>query len=147
MGLSAVADAASAIERLYDVFVAEVLQDDRKVDYNLDVAILVDSATFSWDAIASDDEKKSLHSKAPGTIEKESPPAGANDQSYQLENVNISIPRGQLCAIVGPIGSGKSSLLQGLIGEMRRISGSITFGGSVSYCPQSAWIQVRPSVF
>jgi ABC-type transport system involved in cytochrome bd biosynthesis fused ATPase/permease subunit len=34
----------------------------------------------------------------------------------------------------------ESSLLQGLIGEMRRVSGSVTFNGRVAYCPQSAWI-------
>jgi ABC-type transporter Mla maintaining outer membrane lipid asymmetry ATPase subunit MlaF len=55
---------------------------------------------------------------------------------------NLSIPRGQLVAIVGPVGTGKTSLLQGIIGEMRRTSGTVKFGGSVSYCPQSAWIQV-----
>ena len=54
----------------------------------------------------------------------------------------MEIPRGMLVAVVGPVGSGKTSLLQGLIGEMRKTSGSITFGGSVGYCPQSAWIQV-----
>ncbi|QRV97503.1 ABC transporter transmembrane region [Ceratobasidium sp. AG-Ba] len=60
---------------------------------------------------------------------------------FKLKDVNISLPRGQLCAIVGSVGSGKSSLLQGLIGEMRREKGSVTFGGSVGYCPQTAWIQ------
>ena len=43
--------------------------------------------------------------------------------------------------IVGPVGSGKSSLLQGMIGEMRRTAGTVRFKGSVAYCPQSAWIQ------
>ncbi len=41
----------------------------------------------------------------------------------------------------GPVGSGKSSLLEGMIGEMRRTAGSVKFKGSVAYCPQSAWIQ------
>ena len=54
----------------------------------------------------------------------------------------MEIPRGMLVAIVGHVGSGKTSLLQGLIGEMRKTSGTITFGGSVGYCPQIAWIQV-----
>ena len=44
-------------------------------------------------------------------------------------------------AVTGPVGSGKSSLLQGLIGEMRRTAGTVRFHGSVAYCPQSAWIQ------
>jgi len=55
----------------------------------------------------------------------------------------MTIPRGQLVAIVGSVGCGKTSLLQGLIGEMRKTSGSIVFGGSVAYCAQSAWVQVR----
>jgi len=32
-----------------------------------------------------------------------------------------------------------------MIGEMRRIEGKVTFGGSVGYCPQTTWIQVSPS--
>jgi ABC-type transport system involved in cytochrome bd biosynthesis fused ATPase/permease subunit len=61
---------------------------------------------------------------------------------FKMQNIDFSIPRGQLVAIVGAVGSGKTSLLQGVIGEMRRTSGSIKFGGSVAYCSQSAWIQV-----
>lgn len=53
------------------------------------------------------------------------------------------IPKGRLVAIVGPVGSGKTSLLQGMVGEMPRTTGTVTFGGSVSYAAQTAWIQVR----
>lgn len=35
---------------------------------------------------------------------------------FRLNDVNLDIPRGQLCAIVGPVGSGKSSLIQAMIG-------------------------------
>ncbi|RIB26607.1 P-loop containing nucleoside triphosphate hydrolase protein [Gigaspora rosea] len=58
-----------------------------------------------------------------------------------LRNINISIPREKLIAIVGPVGSSKSSLLSALIGEMKRISGEVIFGENVGYCPQTAWIQ------
>ena len=37
--------------------------------------------------------------------------------------------------------SGKSSLLAAVLGEMRRLSGRVELSGSVSYCPQTAWIQ------
>ena len=37
--------------------------------------------------------------------------------------------------------TGKSSLLSGIIGEMRRITGSVYVSGSLGYCSQSAWIQ------
>ncbi|KAH7884664.1 ABC protein [Phlebopus sp. FC_14] len=60
---------------------------------------------------------------------------------FRVRNVTLTVPRGQLAAIVGPVGSGKSSLLQGIIGEMRKLSGHVSFGGRVAYCPQTAWIQ------
>jgi ATPase subunit of ABC transporter with duplicated ATPase domains len=69
------------------------------------------------------------------------------DRVFQVRNISMEISRGMLVAVVGPVGSGKTSLLQGLIGEMRKTSGSITFGGSVGYCPQSAWIQVGAGFF
>lgn len=59
----------------------------------------------------------------------------------QVRDISITIPRGQLCAIVGPVGAGKSSLLSSMIGEMKRLDGTVTFGGSVGYCAQQAWIQ------
>lgn len=59
----------------------------------------------------------------------------------QLSGINLAIPRGQLCAIIGPVGSGKSSLLQALVGEMKRTRGEVSFGGSISYASQQAWIQ------
>jgi ABC-type glutathione transport system ATPase component len=77
----------------------------------------------------SQDEKSRLH------LEEE-------DRVFQVKDISLKIPRGILAAVVGPVGSGKTSLLQGLIGEMRKTTGSIAFGGSVGYCPQSAWVQV-----
>lgn len=63
------------------------------------------------------------------------------DDEIQLRDINIAVPRGSLVAIVGAVGSGKSSLLQALIGEMKRVNGEVTFGGSIAFCPQQAWIQ------
>jgi len=73
--------------------------------------------------------------------------AEAEERVFQIKDITIEIPRGMLVAVVGPVGSGKTSLLQGLIGEMRKTSGNITFGGSVGYCPQIAWIQVGAGFF
>lgn len=87
--------------------------------------------------------KKQTAKKSPQPLPTNEKTKDANNV-FQVKDVNLTIPRGSLTAIVGPVGSGKSSLLQGLIGEMRRIEGSVSFGGSVAYCPQSAWIQVCP---
>ena len=58
-----------------------------------------------------------------------------------LRDVDIRIPHGSLTVIVGSVGSGKSSLLSGILGEMKRLRGSVFLSGSVGYCHQSAWIQ------
>lgn len=104
-------------------------------------------ASFTWDAPPAEKTKPAKgEKKAPGGKTAKSAPKKQEDAPpsgpiFHLDNIDLSIPRGSLVAIVGPVGSGKSSLLQGLLGEMRRTSGSVAFGGSIAYCPQTAWIQ------
>ena len=43
--------------------------------------------------------------------------------------------------MVGAVGSGKSSLLSALLGEMKRTRGTVNVFGKVAYVPQQAWIQ------
>lgn len=47
---------------------------------------------------------------------------------------------GELLAVVGRVGSGKSSLLSAILGEMTKIEGSVTVRGSVAFCNQQPWI-------
>ena len=60
-----------------------------------------------------------------------------------LNDVNMEVKKGKLVAICGKVGSGKSSLLAGLLGEMHKLneSGQINVDGTVAYVPQQAWIQ------
>ncbi|XP_047509486.1 multidrug resistance-associated protein 1 isoform X1 [Pieris napi] len=58
-----------------------------------------------------------------------------------LKNINLQVPKGHLVAVVGAVGSGKSSLLSALLGEMYKTSGRINTFGSFAYVPQQAWIQ------
>ncbi|CEH14605.1 abc transporter [Ceraceosorus bombacis] len=69
--------------------------------------------------------------------------AAASAKPFKLENLNLRVAEGELIAIVGPVGSGKSSILQGLAGEMRQTSGRLIWGGSGStaYSAQQPWIQ------
>lgn len=42
-----------------------------------------------------------------------------------LKNINLEVKKGELAAIVGTVGSGKSSLLSSILGEMHKISGKV----------------------
>ena len=55
--------------------------------------------------------------------------------------IDVDIPEGKLVAVVGLVGSGKTSLLSAILGEMNKNKGKVTVKGSVSYVPQQAWIQ------
>lgn len=46
-----------------------------------------------------------------------------------------------MIAVVGSVGSGKSSLLSSVLGEMNKFRGRINVNGTLSYVPQQAWIQ------
>ncbi|TRY81629.1 hypothetical protein DNTS_014478 [Danionella cerebrum] len=54
---------------------------------------------------------------------------------------SVRVPCGSLVAVVGHVGSGKSSLLSAMLGETEKRSGSVSIKGSIAYVPQQAWIQ------
>uniref|UniRef100_A0A674GMM5 ATP binding cassette subfamily C member 2 n=1 Tax=Taeniopygia guttata TaxID=59729 RepID=A0A674GMM5_TAEGU len=58
-----------------------------------------------------------------------------------LCSVTLDIMPGSLVAVVGAVGSGKSSLVSAMLGEMENIKGHINIQGSLAYVPQQAWIQ------
>ncbi|XP_041974693.1 ATP-binding cassette sub-family C member 4-like [Aricia agestis] len=57
-----------------------------------------------------------------------------------LRNVSVRLRRGKLCAIIGSVGSGKSSILQLLLKELPAASGTVSVFGSISYASQDAWL-------
>lgn len=63
------------------------------------------------------------------------------EQADILKDINLRIPRGQLVAVVGSVGAGKSSLLSALLGDMNKKSGQVQVNGRIAYVPQQAWIQ------
>ncbi|KAI3506643.1 hypothetical protein L1887_21203 [Cichorium endivia] len=49
-----------------------------------------------------------------------------------IKNLNFEIKKGELAAIVGTVGSGKSSLLASVLGEMPKLSGKVKVSGSTA---------------
>ncbi|ORY16095.1 ABC transporter type 1, transmembrane domain-containing protein [Clohesyomyces aquaticus] len=78
-------------------------------------------------------------------------------EAFKLMDLDIQFKVGELNVIVGPTGSGKTSLLMALLGEMTKLKGSVYLPGgrsredlrsdpdtglteSVAYCAQQAWL-------
>ncbi|KAJ1304670.1 hypothetical protein OPQ81_005809 [Rhizoctonia solani] len=103
----------------------------------------------------ADDKEKKLKEKEKKKREKERlkqlkkgmDPNDSSDEEergpdpFRLVDIDLQIPRGAFVGIAGKIGSGKSSLLQAITGEMRRTTGNVVLGGTTAYAPQQAWIQ------
>lgn len=81
----------------------------------------------------------------------------SSDKDFKLRDIDLAFKPGKLNVIVGPTGSGKTSLLLALLGEMELVSGKVYLPGiiprddlvvdprtglteSVAYCSQAAWL-------
>lgn len=63
---------------------------------------------------------------------------------FKLRAINLNIQEGQLIGVHGQTGSGKSSLLAAIIGEIHKISGLVsvkTLEAGFGYVSQTPWIQ------
>ncbi|KAI9138247.1 P-loop containing nucleoside triphosphate hydrolase protein [Paraphysoderma sedebokerense] len=95
-------------------------------------ALKVSHADFRWESEPSNSSNDSSPGAETETLQEELP---------SLSDIDFEIPKGKLVAIVGRVGSGKSSLLNGIVGEMKRTKGEVNICGKVGYCPQQPWIQ------
>ncbi|KAM0944467.1 putative ABC-type xenobiotic transporter [Dioscorea sansibarensis] len=76
--------------------------------------IIINSCGFSWD----------------GDISKQT-----------LRNINLEVYPGEKVAICGEVGTGKSTLLAAILGEIPKVNGHIQVCGNIAYVSQTAWIQ------
>ncbi|MFO3797099.1 MAG: ABC transporter transmembrane domain-containing protein, partial [Anaerolineales bacterium] len=81
-------------------------------------AVWIDNASFAW------------------LIDAEGHP-----NSFALQDINLNIIPGQLVAVVGAVGQGKSSLLSAIMGHMHRLQGQQRLRGNIAYVGQHPWIR------
>lgn len=67
-----------------------------------------------------DKPHKSYHMALQTLAEAAEKEAKQGAASWWLHDVNVAVQPGQLVAVVGRVGSGKSSLVAALLGEVRR---------------------------
>lgn len=94
---------------------------------NANVSILMKNVRARWTMPSNQD---SIHSVD----------LNSSLQPLTLNSLNIDFMRGKLIGVIGPVGSGKSSLLQAILRELPLESGSISIDGTISYASQEPWV-------
>uniref|UniRef100_A0ACD6A5A1 Uncharacterized protein n=1 Tax=Avena sativa TaxID=4498 RepID=A0ACD6A5A1_AVESA len=86
----------------------------KKYYVGTDYPIAMNSCSFSWDE---------------------------NTSKPTLKNINLVVEAGEKIAICGEVGSGKSTILAAVLGEVPKTEGTIQVCGKIAYVSQTAWIQ------
>lgn len=81
------------------------------------------------------------HNKSENSVQIEQGTFTWGGESTTLKNINMKVKKGNLTAIVGSVGCGKTSLVSALLGEMEKLNGKVNVDGSIAYVAQQAWIQ------
>ncbi|KAF9323699.1 hypothetical protein BGZ91_003419 [Linnemannia elongata] len=130
----------------------KTLPEDRTIP-----VIEIKDGVFAWETEGPEVEtpkeqkaREKQEAKKHAQLEKEARKAGKpiperaipveKDYSPTLTNINLAIARGDLTAVVGRVGQGKTSLLNAIIGDMYKRQGSVRVYGRMAYVAQQAWI-------
>ncbi|XP_048836747.1 multidrug resistance-associated protein 5 isoform X1 [Brienomyrus brachyistius] len=91
---------------------------------------------------SEDPGRQLLAEGEPAGPEGEATPIPTVSQRLQrtLHCIDLSVPKGQLVGICGSVGSGKTSLISAILGQMTLLEGSVAVNGDFAYVAQQAWI-------
>ncbi|EAR99949.2 ABC transporter family protein (macronuclear) [Tetrahymena thermophila SB210] len=107
-------------------------------------SIFIQNGNFSWNNQLNINQIQ--NSVKLTKRERESISQKQSSSVFQLKNLNLNVKQGEFVVIYGELGSGKSSILQALLGEMEVQGGENSFqkmvqiNGSISLCTQDPWI-------
>ncbi|XP_073340805.1 ATP-binding cassette sub-family C member 5 [Pagrus major] len=68
------------------------------------------------------------------------PPLPPQRLQSTLHCINMSVQQGKLVGVCGSVGSGKTSLISAILGQMTLLQGSVAVRGRLAYVAQQAWI-------
>ncbi|KAM8892732.1 cystic fibrosis transmembrane conductance regulator isoform 1-T1 [Spinachia spinachia] len=115
----------------------------RVLEYNLTTTDLeLVNVSASWDeGIGELFEKIKQENKANGHLSGDAGLFFTNLYvTPVLKNISLYLEKGKMLAVAGSTGSGKSSLLMMILGELVPSEGKIRHSGRISFSPQTSWI-------
>ena len=90
-----------------------------------------------------EETKKKVKNEANGTVDPEESKRLKEEVELEyipcLFDIDLQVRRGDLVGIAGAVGSGKSSLMSAILGEMRRLTGEVSVRGRIAYVSQQGW--------
>ncbi|KAE8419738.1 P-loop containing nucleoside triphosphate hydrolase protein [Aspergillus pseudocaelatus] len=145
-------DAVTSLNRLQEFLLAEERQDFITWDRNMEKTFEFEKASFEWESMPDVEVKTAgvdffpVSASGPRTTSPwdgaSKPVSETTDKGpFRLMDIDFQASRRELIAVIGAIGSGKSSVLGALAGEMRLTAGSVRMSTTPAFCPQYAWMQ------
>lgn len=123
----------------------KLIESDTQLPPN--VAISMKNVTARWGAVKQQEvlakpAAKNGTAQVPKIVEtvKQMDEEDESWKSATLANVNLDFRKGILIGVIGPVGAGKSSLLQAILKELPVESGSIVSKGKHAYVSQEPWV-------
>ncbi|KAH3683475.1 hypothetical protein WICPIJ_005559 [Wickerhamomyces pijperi] len=106
-----------------------------------DAAVSIVNGTFQWDELtARESDSLDLKNDTSSSIGQQP----ASNSSTILQNIDLTVPKGSFTVVIGPIGSGKSSLLSAINGDLHSDQPCLSVSGSKILCTavgDPAWVQ------
>ena len=128
-------DSAASLRRIQTYITTEEVQ-ACEVQHEMKNAIEICRADFVWDP-----QEDSITAGKVSDREIVDLPTGEITKSaFYLQSIDLSVRHGELLAIIGAIGSGKSSLLSAIAGDMAMTGGSANRSAPHAICPQRPWL-------
>ncbi|KAM6222794.1 ATP-binding cassette sub-family C member 12-like [Rhynchocyon petersi] len=155
--VKAMAEANVSLKRMKKILINKSRPSYITQPEDLDTVLLLANATLTWEQeMCSINDRKNMQSQKIYSLKKHGleacgeltssaqgvtgPDKQSGNHRWVLHNISFVVRKGKVLGLCGNIGSGKSSLIAALLGQMQLQEGMVAVNGTLAYVSQQAWI-------